>query len=87
MRSLIGRVFSRLTGDWRLAQESLVPRNQLQKARNDSSKPSLGFFALLICSAVIATLGLIANSTAVVIGAMVVAPLMEPILSLTSVLL
>ena len=81
MRSLIGRVFSRLTGDWRLAQESLVPRNQLQKARNDSSKTSLGFFALLICSAVIATLGLIANSTAVVIGAMVVAPLMDPILS------
>jgi len=31
---------------------------------------------------VIATLGLIANSTAVVIGAMIVAPLMDPILSL-----
>ena len=30
----------------------------------------------------IATLGLISNSTAVVIGAMIVAPLMDPILSL-----
>ena len=29
----------------------------------------------------IATLGLISNSTAVVIGAMIVAPLMDPILS------
>ena len=37
---------------------------------------------LLISSAVIATLGLISNSTAVVIGAMIVAPLMDPILSL-----
>ena len=37
---------------------------------------------LLLCAAVIATLGLIANSTAVVIGAMIVAPLMDPILSL-----
>ena len=37
---------------------------------------------LLISSAVIATLGLISNSTAVVIGAMIVAPLMDSILSL-----
>ncbi|WP_371411064.1 hypothetical protein [Synechococcus sp. UW69] len=37
---------------------------------------------LLISSAVIATLGLISNSTAVVIGAMIVAPLMDPVLSL-----
>ena len=36
---------------------------------------------LLISSAVIATLGLISNSTAVVIGAMIVSPLMDPILS------
>ena len=52
------------------------------QARIASSKPSLGFFLLLLCSAVIATLGLISNSTAVVIGAMIVAPLMDPILSL-----
>lgn len=39
-------------------------------------------FALLISSSVIATLGLISTSTAVVIGAMIVAPLMDPILSL-----
>ena len=46
------------------------------------SKPSLGFFILLISSVVIATLGLISNSTAVIIGPMIVAPLMDPILSL-----
>ena len=42
----------------------------------------LVFFILLISSAVIASLGLISYSTAVVIGAMIVAPLMDPILSL-----
>ena len=57
-------------------------RDRLYEARIASSKPSLGFFILLISSAVIATLGLISNSTAVVIGAMIVAPLMDPILSL-----
>ena len=62
--------------------ESRVPRTELYEARIASSKPSLGFFILLISSAVIATLGLISNSTAVVIGAMIVAPLMDPILSL-----
>ncbi len=41
-----------------------------------------GLVLLLICSTVIATLELISNSTAVVIGAMIVAPLMDPILSL-----
>ena len=48
-----------------------------------SNRPTFaGFFILLISSAVIDTLGLISNSTAVVIGAMIVAPLMDPILSL-----
>ena len=52
---------------------SRVPRTELYEARIASSKPSLGFFILLISSAVIATLGLISYSTAVVIGAMIVA--------------
>ena len=37
------------------------------------------FYAMLIASAMIATFGLSANSTAVIIGAMLVSPLMTPI--------
>jgi uncharacterized hydrophobic protein (TIGR00271 family) len=44
------------------------------------------FVTLLTLSTVIAALGLIANSTAVVIGAMVVAPLMSPLMSLAGAL-
>ena len=71
-----------LSGHWAVNLETKVPRVELYETRIASSKPSLGFFVLLISSAVIATLGLISNSTAVVIGAMIVAPLMDSILSL-----
>jgi uncharacterized hydrophobic protein (TIGR00271 family) len=39
------------------------------------------FFALLLFATVIATYGVLSNSTATVIGAMLVAPLMEPMMS------
>ena len=42
------------------------------------------FFALLLFATVIATYGVLSNSTATVIGAMIVAPLMGPIMATTS---
>ena len=82
MTNPILRFADSLSGHWAVNLETKVPRVELYEKRIASSKPSLGFFVLLISSAVIATLGLISNSTAVVIGAMIVAPLMDPILSL-----
>ena len=79
---VLAQLLETLSGHWAVHLESRVPLTELYEARIASSKPSLGFFILLISSAVIATLGLISNSTAVVIGAMIVAPLMDPILSL-----
>ena len=43
------------------------------------SQPGIRFYAMVATSTLIASLGLIANSAAVVIGAMLVAPLMTPI--------
>lgn len=43
------------------------------------SEPGIRFYALVVTSTLIASLGLVANSTAVIIGAMLVAPLMSPI--------
>ncbi len=45
-----------------------------------AASPGFDYFFLVVLSAAIATLGLINNSPAVIIGAMVVAPLMSPIL-------
>ncbi len=46
------------------------------------ASPSLSYFLLAALSCLIATLGLIVNSVAVIIGAMLVAPLMGPILGI-----
>jgi uncharacterized hydrophobic protein (TIGR00271 family) len=43
------------------------------------STPGLGYYALISAASLIASLGLVANSAAVVIGAMLVSPLMTPI--------
>lgn len=47
------------------------------------ARPDVDFFALIVLSSVIAALGLLQNSAAVIIGAMLVAPLMTPILALS----
>ncbi len=71
--------------DWQL--QRVVPR-LTQKEREatyvkirTNARPDLDYFVLITLSAAIASLGLIANSTAVVIGAMLVAPLMSPIIA------
>jgi len=50
----------------------------------DSSQKQTGYWVLLVLSTTIATLAILADSTAVVIGAMLVAPLMTPILGVSA---
>jgi uncharacterized hydrophobic protein (TIGR00271 family) len=50
----------------------------------DALQKQVGFWTLLVLSVVIATLGVLADSTAVVIGAMLVAPLMTPIMGVSA---
>jgi uncharacterized hydrophobic protein (TIGR00271 family) len=47
------------------------------------SQPSRSFYILLLAATLIASFGLMANSTAVVIGAMLVSPLMTPIIGMS----
>ncbi|BDA68575.1 hypothetical protein RIVM261_019900 [Rivularia sp. IAM M-261] len=56
-----------------------IELEQLQTELLEESTPSLAYLILTIGSCTIATLGLITNSAAVIIGAMVIAPLMLPI--------
>jgi uncharacterized hydrophobic protein (TIGR00271 family) len=51
------------------------------RAMRRGARPDIDFFVLIVLSAVIATFGLLQNSAAVIIGAMLVAPLMTPILA------
>ncbi len=57
-------------------------RLEVREQLRDSSHPDFDFFLLVLLSSVIATLGLLVNSPAVIIGAMLVAPLMSPIIGL-----
>lgn len=59
----------------------VTPERRLEVSRSieDLSTPTRSFYILVALSTTIAGYGLLANSTAVVIGAMLVAPLMGPI--------
>lgn len=50
---------------------------------SSGAKPSIEYYVLTILSCIIATTGLIQGSTATIIGAMIVAPLMTPILAMS----
>lgn len=57
-------------------------RADVQKNLRLEASPDFGFYLLVLLSCVIATEGLLVDSPAVIIGAMLVAPLMSPIIGL-----
>ena len=52
MANPILRFVETFSGHWAMNLETKVPRIELYEKRIASSKPSLGFFVLLVCSAV-----------------------------------
>lgn len=67
---------------WAPHVESPAPAEFLANGMMAAAIPALSFYTMLGLAAAIATLGLLSNSAPVVIGAMIVAPLMAPIISL-----
>ncbi len=61
---------------------SIMDRDPLRTEIATSAEPDFDFFLLVILSGCIATLGLITNTPAVIIGAMLLAPLMSPIIGI-----
>ena len=66
-----------------LRWEPPIPPEELAEGMESAAAPSVDFYLPLLVSAILATLGLIANSVAVIIGAMIIAPLMNPIVALS----
>ncbi|MBN1815244.1 MAG: TIGR00341 family protein [Anaerolineae bacterium] len=62
---------------------SAEEQRELQQELRRGAQPGVNFFVLTVLSCLIAALGLLLNSPAVVIGAMLVAPLMSPIMALS----
>ena len=69
-------------GDWYWVKEKATPIASINRNLWRLSVPSFSFHFMLGLSAIIATLGLLANSVAIIIGAMIVAPLMGPIVGM-----
>ncbi|MEM0979155.1 MAG: DUF389 domain-containing protein [Cyanobacteria bacterium P01_H01_bin.58] len=74
----IFRPFQRLT-DRIQSWLNTVPILKLRASLLEDSQLSINFLVLLTGSCLIATFGLIVNSAAVIIGAMLIAPLMQPL--------
>ena len=82
-RDLVSRIWKSVLAGWVPYVEETVASEELTPAMTRDSLPSFGFFFMLGLAAAIATFGLIANSAPSIIGAMIIAPLMSPILSLS----
>ncbi len=70
------------SGDWPWLAEKPMQIAGLNRGLWRGAVPSTSFYVLLSLSGVIATFGLLANSAATIIGAMIVAPLMGPIIAI-----
>ncbi|MBE9135991.1 DUF389 domain-containing protein [Nodosilinea sp. LEGE 07088] len=70
------------SGDWHWLHRKPATVASLNRLLWRESVPSFSFFVMLTLSGVISTLGLLAGSTATVIGAMIIAPLMGPIIGI-----
>ncbi len=71
------------TGYWASDRKDSVSSTDLAHLMEKASASSFSFIFMIALSACIATLGLIANSAPAIIGAMIIAPLMSPIVGLS----
>ncbi len=69
-------------GDWHWIKEKTTPIASLNRRLWRLSVPSFSFHFMLALSAIIASFGLLNNSVAIIIGAMIIAPLMGPIVGM-----
>ncbi|MGG6295522.1 DUF389 domain-containing protein [Leptolyngbya sp. AN02str] len=67
------------SGDWAWLNSKPMPLPAMNRHLWRSADPSITYYLLLTLSVIIATFGLLSNSAAVIIGAMIIAPLMGPI--------
>jgi len=79
----IEAIFLRLIGEWRPLLEPRIAPEQIATEMKAASFPTVSFFILLAVASAIATFGLLANSAPAIIGAMIIAPLMTPIMGLS----
>ena len=83
-KSVILKIRKRLRLIIRGLRKPITPerRAEVRMRLRDAASPDFSYYLLVILSSVIATMGLLVNSPAIIIGAMLVAPLMSPIIGI-----
>jgi uncharacterized hydrophobic protein (TIGR00271 family) len=81
-RKRLHELWTSNSGDWQWLASKPAPVASINRLLWRESVPSMSFFVMLILSGIISTMGLLAGSTATVIGAMIIAPLMGPIVGI-----
>lgn len=69
---------------WIMPTLTRIEQDEISRQSQEMAAPSLDYFVLLLVSAMLASLGLLLNSAAVIIGAMLVAPLMQPLMAFSA---
>ena len=82
-RNYLSQKWNNLTRNWKPFVENPLPATEMDVIMRQASIPSSDFFFMLMLSTAIATLGLLSNSAPAIIGAMIIAPMMSPIMSLS----
>ena len=82
LKQYLQQSWKSLTKDLQLMREAPIAASELNQTFLQASLPTLNFYLLLALAGAIATFGLLTNSAATIIGAMIIAPLMNPIASL-----
>ncbi len=82
MGNSVGELWRSVFAGWRLHFEKPVDADELSHTMHGLSVPTFGFYFMLSAATAIATFGMLANSAPAIIGAMIIAPLMGPIISL-----
>lgn len=88
LQSVLAEYFRKLRLQIRRLKRKLIPpidrerRADIQVGLRDASEPDFDYFVMVFLSCMIATFGLLIDSSATIIGAMLVAPLMSPIIGL-----
>jgi uncharacterized hydrophobic protein (TIGR00271 family) len=65
--------------NWASPTLTKAEREEIIRQGQENADPNLDYIVLILISAVIASLGLLLNSATVIIGAMLIAPLMQPL--------
>ncbi|NJR71549.1 MAG: TIGR00341 family protein [Synechococcales cyanobacterium CRU_2_2] len=78
----LGRKWDTNSGDWAWLEQKPMPLKLLNRNLWRIAEPASSYYVMLFISGIIATLGLLAGSAAAIIGAMIVAPLMGPIVGM-----